>query len=70
MAPAMKVALVDPAATTTGELTATRKLLLEIATDAPPAGAGDVSEIVHVLLPLGAIVAGVQTRLDKAAAAG
>jgi hypothetical protein len=61
---------VDPAGTTIGELTATKKLLLDSDTLAPPAGAGDVSETVQTLLAPAAIVPGEQARLARAAAAG
>lgn len=70
MDPASKFTLVDPAGTTTGELTATRGLLLESDTLAPPDGAGDVSETVQMLLAPATIVPGEHTRLARAAAAG
>ncbi len=68
--PATKFTLADPAGTTTLELIATKKLLLDSDTVAPLAGAGAVSDTVHVLLAPGAIVPGVQARLASAAGAG
>jgi hypothetical protein len=68
--PAWKFTLVDPAGTTTGEFTATKKLLLASDTLAPPAGAGPVSDTVHVLLAPGAIVPGAQAKPARAAGAG
>jgi hypothetical protein len=70
VAPAIKFTLVDPAGTTIGELTATKKLLLVKDTLAPPAGAGAVSVSVHVLLAPGAIVPGEQARPASVAGAG
>lgn len=68
--PTTKFVLVAPAAITTGELTLTTKLLLDIATLAPPAGAGPVKDTVHVPLPPAAIVAGEHERPAKVAGAG
>jgi hypothetical protein len=68
--PTSKFTLVDPAGTTIGELTATKKLLLESDTLAPPEGAGDVSDTVQMLLLPAAIVPGEHARPARAAAAG
>ncbi len=60
---AVNVAFVAPAATITLEGTANAALLLESATEEPPAGAPAESVTVHVDVRPEATVEGVQTRL-------
>jgi hypothetical protein len=63
---AVKVALADPAVTTTFAGTVTIALLLERAVEKPPAGAFPVRETVHVDVPGAFTVEGEHVRPERA----
>ncbi len=62
---AVKLAVVDPAATVTVLGVVTDELLSEMVTTAPPAGADPVNATVHVVLPAPVIVPGEQLNDDS-----
>jgi hypothetical protein len=66
---ALKVAVVDPAATVTDAGTMSNALLLDSVTEEPPAGAFCVSVTVQVLTALWLSVVGLQATPDTSAGA-
>jgi hypothetical protein len=67
---AVKVAVVEPAATVTGDEAVTLELLPVITTLAPPAGAAVLSVTVQVEEPAAVNEAGVQVSEDGAGSGG